>query len=387
MPLNDQQDAAASAGDGGGDGSVEYVFLSTPNLIARNRVLLQLHVVGIPCDESPIGIRIACRDLDWRLLLEAIAADLSEDERAETRVAVLRQSADPQALHRTVFRAHGLNTFIDDLQNQWFDEILKRDGIDIHLQPLVQFPPGRVHGYECLMRGIDADGAVVCPTRMFDLARKLSRVEELDERCRNAAIRSISRVRGAGLTFFINFIPGATRNPRKALAAMTEQLDDVGLKPGQIALEVVETEKVDDRRELMHLLRSYRKAGFKLALDDVGAGYSSLLSVSKVRPDYIKLDGELVRRAAGGALEAKIVRDLAETARQNGIVTIAEGIETPEQFRLAIDSGIRITQGYWLGAPRVKPLTQTELREVVARIRGAGGSDDGASVRPLRSVA
>src|SRR5688500_14588374 len=199
MPLNDQQDASPSA-RGEGDESVEYVFLSTPHLIARHRVLLQLHVVGIPCDESPIGIRIACRDLDWRLLLEAIAADLSEAERADTRVAVLRQSADPQALHRTVFRAQGLKTFIDDLQNHWFDEILKRDGLEIHLQPLVQFPPGRIHGYECLMRGIDADGAVVCPTRMFDLARKLGRVEELDERCRNAAIRSISKVRGAGLT-------------------------------------------------------------------------------------------------------------------------------------------------------------------------------------------
>jgi EAL domain-containing protein (putative c-di-GMP-specific phosphodiesterase class I) len=386
MPLDEQQDASAAAGSGG-DGAVEYVFLSTPNLIARNRVLLQLHVVGIPCDESPIGIRIGCRDLDWRLLLEAIAADLSEAERADTRVAVLRQSADPQALHRTVFRARGLDTLIDDLQNRWFDEILVRDGIEIHLQPLIQHPPGRIHGYECLMRGIDADGAVVCPTRMFDLARKLGRVEELDERCRNAAIRSISRVRGAGLTFFINFIPGAAKNPRKSLATMSAQLDDAGLKPGQIALEVVETEKVDDRRELMHVLRSYRKAGFKLALDDVGAGYSSLLSVSKVRPDYIKLDGELVRRAAAGALEAKIVRDLAETARQNGIVTIAEGIETPEQFRLATASGIRLTQGYWLGAPRVKPLTQSEFRAVVARIRSAGGSEETGGVSPLRSVA
>src|SRR5688572_10209790 len=241
MPLNTTQETAAD-----GEGAVEFVLLSTPNLIARNRVLLQLYVVGIPCDESPLGIRIGCRDLDWHVLLEAIAADLSEAERAETRVAVLRQSADPQALHRTVFRAQGLNALIDDLQNRWFDEILKRDGgIAVHLQPLVQYPPGRVHGYECLMRGIDAEGAVVCPTRMFEVARKLGRLEELDERCQEAAVRAVSKVRGAGLTFFINFIPTATRNTRKTLAALMGQLEAAGLKPGQVTLEVVETEKVD----------------------------------------------------------------------------------------------------------------------------------------------
>ena len=119
----------------------------------------------------------------------------------------------------------------------------------------------------------------------------------------------------------------------------------------------------------MHVLRCYRKAGFRIALDDVGAGYASLLSVSKVRPDYIKLDGELVRRAAGGALEAKIVGDLAETARQNGIVTIAEGIETADQFQLVARSGIRIMQGYWLAGPRPKPLLQIELRQILQRIR------------------
>jgi EAL domain-containing protein (putative c-di-GMP-specific phosphodiesterase class I) len=377
MTLNEPDFAAAAAGDG----AVQYLLLSTPNLIARNRVLLQLHVVGIPCDESPIGIRIDCRDLDWRVLLEAIAVDLSDAERVETRVAILRRSVDPQALHRTIFRAQGLNSLIDDLQNQWFDEILKRDGIVMHLQPLVQFPPGRVHGYECLMRGVDADGAVVCPTRMFDLARKLGRLEELDERCRLAAIRAASKVRQTGLTFFINFIPSAARNLRKALSATIDQLHAAHLRPQQIAFEIVETEKLDDRRELLHALRSYRKAGFRLALDDVGAGYASLLSVSKLRPDYIKLDGELVRRAAGGALEAKIVGDLTETARQNGIMTIAEGIETPDQFHLAAASGIRITQGYWLCAPRPKPLTQIELRQIVRRMQDARVAD-----RPMLTV-
>ena len=78
----------------------------------------------------------------------------------------------------------------------------------------------------------------------------------------------------------------------------------------------------------------------EIALDDVGAGYSSLLNLAYLRPDYIKLDGELVRRAAEGALEYKIVSDLAETARQNGIITIAEGIETEPQLHKALACGI-----------------------------------------------
>ena len=381
MNSNHTQATAAA-----GEGEVEYLLISTPNLIARNRVLLQLSVVGIPCDESSIGIRIGCRDLDWHLLLEAIAADLSDAERLETRVAVLRQSADPQALHRTLFRAQPLNALIDDLQHQWFDDILTRaGGISIHLQPLVQFPPGRLHGYECLMRGLDADGAIVCPTRMFDLARKLGRLAELDEKCRAAAIRAIGAVRQTGLTFFINFIPSVTKNPRKTLTATIEELHEAGLKPQQVAFEVVETDKIDDRQELLHVLRCYRKAGFRVALDDVGAGYASLLSVSKLRPDYIKIDGELVRRAAASTLEAKIVADLAETARQNGIMTVAEGIETPEQFRFTLASGIRITQGHFLGAPRQKPLTNLDIRQTVRQLNALHASDAPVlTVRPLR---
>ena len=77
--------------------------------------------------------------------------------------------------------------------------------------------------------------------------------------------------------------------------------------------------------------------------------------------------------------------DLAETARQNGIVTIAEGIETADHFHLVAGCGIRIMQGYWLAGPRSKILNHNELRHIVQRMRAARESDPSAwSLRPLR---
>jgi EAL domain-containing protein (putative c-di-GMP-specific phosphodiesterase class I) len=220
------------------------------------------------------------------------------------------------------------------------------------------------------MRGIDADGRLIPPGRMFDAARVLERTAELDARCQSAALREIGGLnRGAprGLTYFINFVPGALADARRSLGAVMDAVNAGGLRPGQVVFEVVETDKVQSRRELQGLLRTYRKAGFKVALDDVGAGYSSLLSLGHLRPDYIKLDGELVRRAATSALEAKMVRDLAETARQNGIIAIAEGIETADHLRLAMSAGIRITQGYLHARPQPRPLTGDEAAAITHR--------------------
>jgi EAL domain-containing protein (putative c-di-GMP-specific phosphodiesterase class I) len=148
-------------------------------------------------------------------------------------------------------------------------------------------------------------------------------------------------------------------------------LNAAGVRPSQIAFEVVETDKVQSQRELKDVLRAYRKAGFKVALDDVGAGYSTLLSLAEMRPDYIKLDGELVRRSAESNLEAKLVRDLAETARQNGIITIAEGIETAGQMQSVLGAGVRITQGYFHGRPQASPLDAEIAVCALARIANA----------------
>jgi len=350
------------------------LVLSAPNALIGNRVRAHLAAMGVQAEESDLGLCIACPAVRWQTLLESLAVDLSATERRDTRVAVICPEDGRAAVSRSIFRSHSLEEMLCGLQHDWLQQIIDRDRIIMHLQPILQFPPGRLHGYECLMRGVDQHGAIVPPLTMFQGARQLGRLNELDGKCLLAALRAAAKLRASELTIFINVSPGVIEHPTRQLPQMMKQMDDCGLRPQQIALELVETEQVADQPGLKSALRCYRKAGFKVALDDVGAGYSSLLALSRLRPDYIKLDGELVRHAASSALEAKLVADLAETARQHHILTIAEGIETPAQFRLALDCGIRLTQGFFHARPSADALSQAETYRLTDRASVAAGA-------------
>jgi EAL domain-containing protein (putative c-di-GMP-specific phosphodiesterase class I) len=102
---------------------------------------------------------------------------------------------------------------------------------------------------------------------------------------------------------------------------------------------------------LRGLLATYRDAGFRIALDDVGAGYSSLNRLHQLRPDFIKLDMDLVRGVDRDPYKALIARKTIEIASELGITTIAEGVETPGELEWARTTGAAFVQGFATGRP------------------------------------
>lgn len=349
------------------DKAVLSLLLAAENPILRSRLETSLAAGGVPFTKSELGIEVACIGRDWEQVVRDLCERLSLPERQDTRVAVI-DGRDEQSIFHAVFKAVSLEGLMGRIRESWLKDVLKRDALEIHLQPLVQFPPGRLHGYECLLRGRDREGKLIPPNRLFEAAKSMDMLFELDQRARLASVKKIAQVNLPDAQFFINFLPTAIYNPDHCLEKTMAAIDASGVNPAQITFEVVETEQVVDRKHLAKILRFYRDKGFKVALDDVGAGYSSLLALSELRPDYIKLDMELVRRAVSSSLEARIVRDLADAARQHGIVTIAEGLETEEHVRFVLSSGIRITQGYFHARPQAEPLAQEQISGIFERI-------------------
>lgn len=347
------------------------LLISPPTSAASQRISAAAVAHGVRVDAGEQGLRLLPDPNQLLSLAVEWAKTLSPADLHETRVATPPENATPGQTAHAMFRAVALDTLLARLREQWLADVLARHDLVTYFQPLIQYPPGRIHGYECLSRGRDASGNIIPPGRLFHAAAVLGLGQQLDEACRHTAIASAGALEDPSLSFFINFMPSAVRDPKRTLADLTDRAAAAGLRPQQIVFEVVETDKLDDHRHLAGLVRYFRKAGFKIALDDVGAGYSSLLALSYIRPDYIKLDGELVRRAAESSLEAKLVADLADTARQNGIMTIAEGIETEQHLCLALQAGIRITQGYMHAQPSPHPLTAQQLQGVVLRASAA----------------
>jgi EAL domain-containing protein (putative c-di-GMP-specific phosphodiesterase class I) len=118
---------------------------------------------------------------------------------------------------------------------------------------------------------------------------------------------------------------------------------------------VIETEKVRSTEHLSTILESYRASGFRVALDDVGSGYSTLNLLPELRPDIIKIDRELVDHVDRDKFKQAIVSKLIALAKQLDIQVVAEGIERQEELEFLAEHDVDYVQGYLLGRPAATP--------------------------------
>jgi EAL domain-containing protein (putative c-di-GMP-specific phosphodiesterase class I) len=164
---------------------------------------------------------------------------------------------------------------------------------------------------------------------------------------------------------FINFTPNSIYMPRRCLKSTVRMVDEAGLRREQVVFEIVEIERLPDAEMLKAIVRYYRDEGFGVALDDLGTEYSSLTVLLALRPDYVKLDRELLRGVHEDAAKATLARKLLEAARELGIKTIAEGIETRDEFAWARRYGADYAQGYLFARPAAVPPAAVHDLDVV----------------------
>jgi EAL domain-containing protein (putative c-di-GMP-specific phosphodiesterase class I) len=376
-----QRPPAADA-DGSSDEIVVGHLLFLPsNAMTGQRLRGELGAAGLIVEDDKQGLRVVVGDVDWPAVLEDVAGTLSERERVETRVAVVPRAADERTRRKAFAFARSLAEILETYADGWLYDLLERKGLVIHFQPLVQYPPGRVHGYECLVRGVGTDlggGAkgtkpnLIMPDRLFAAAGRLGMTYLLDQQACRAAIAGAADIGFANIQYFVNVMPAAIDHPTACAQSALAAVEIGGLRAEQITFEVVDAEAAAaaDRKRLARVVRAFHEAGFGVSLDDVGAGGASLLPVDELMPEYVKLDGGLCRRAAGGsAADVALFRSLVETARQRGAVAIAAGIETEDQLRFAIDVGVQVTQGYVHADPAGTPLEASAEDQVLRQVR------------------
>jgi len=154
---------------------------------------------------------------------------------------------------------------------------------------------------------------------------------------------------------FINFSPNSIYDPWHCLRSTVNTVDEVGLRRDQVVFEITETERLPEIKHLQRLMKFYREEGFQVALDDMGAGYSSLNILVALQPDYVKLDRELVSCVDCEPAKAIVAGKLLETIGELGLSTIAEGIERPEELEWVSQRGAAFAQGYLFARPATPP--------------------------------
>lgn len=150
-------------------------------------------------------------------------------------------------------------------------------------------------------------------------------------------------------------MPTTIYRPEFCLRTTFAAVNEYQLRTDQIVFEVVESESIHDVKHLNHILNYYRENGFRVALDDLGAGYSSLNLLHALRPDFVKLDMDLVRNIDQDPYKALVCRALLDLANDLGIPSIAEGVETVGEWQCIKEFGATYIQGYLFAKPGQEP--------------------------------
>ncbi|WP_241191287.1 EAL domain-containing protein [Deinococcus psychrotolerans] len=280
----------------------------------------------------------------------AILEALKSSEWAQVQVLPVR---DGQPVY---WQAMTLPKWLTRAQTTWFPEALSH--LKVAFQPVFDLRSGAVFGFEALIRaqvGQQLYGA----GELLGAAPAHGGLHLFDRQARQAAIRQ-----GAALTqsghLLINFMPGVVYDPEVCLNTTFAVCRESGIDPARLIFEVVETEHFPDLDLLRSVLGRYRREGMQVALDDLGAGQSSLVYLEALRPDIVKLDKSLMIGITSDDPRTALVGALIRYAHELGVQVVAEGLETAAELAAATALGADLGQGYGLSRPTFERNLVTE---------------------------
>jgi EAL domain-containing protein (putative c-di-GMP-specific phosphodiesterase class I) len=231
-------------------------------------------------------------------------------------------------------------------------ELLRSRGIVTYFQPILSARQRSIVGLEALSRGIGAGSSVLAPRALFSAAGEVGLIDELDQLCRQQAVRAFSDLRAdvGDHMLFLNLHVSVAQTPAALASEIDELVTTAGLGPRSVAIEILEAE-IQDMGQVRSLVNLLRSRGFLIVLDDVGAGHSNLDRIPFIKPDLLKVDRTLISRIDADYHKRGTLKSLVDLGRKIGALVVAEGVETEGEAMVALELGADLLQGFCLGRP------------------------------------
>lgn len=258
----------------------------------------------------------------------------------ETELAVFREREDGYIRSYRVVadRLHG---------------VLSEESIAIVFQPIVDLSTGTVAGHEALSRFES-----ILPVELFEDARRLGVSAELEMLAARCALREASR-------FSTGYIAvNLSARTLASWASIIGQIADLSIGSRRLVIELSEKEVVDDYPSVRDAVEEMRPLGIKLAIDDLGAGFSSLAHLVELEPDIVKLDGSIVASLDSDIRRQALMRSLRVLSDEIGASLVAEGVESVPQLEALAAASVRFGQGFLLAKPA--PALELDARSQVS---------------------
>ena len=294
-------------------------------------------------------------------LLRDVEADLETTllAKVDLRVGCARLTQSPKVRFKRALMAaideatHGIERERDEVRHRLsleFGKVVDAEDISCVYQPIVNLHGFGVFGYELLARG-PRQSELHRPDALFEVARAEARVPELDRICRMTAARGAADLPPDCLRFInaeplnLFFHPDSDVFVREFVEATPMALR------AKTVVEITENAVIDDFAHMREVVRRLRGSGFRIAIDDAGAGYAGLQTMVEIEPDFIKLDMSLTRGIESSIVKQKLVGTLRDFCRQAFITLVAEGVETRAQLDALLELGIEYGQGFLFAHP------------------------------------
>jgi diguanylate cyclase (GGDEF)-like protein len=303
------------------------------------------------CDFSALGIKEPVR----------ISAGLASASGSDTEsLASLPKQADIAMYHAKRPGKQKIAVYDESMNNDFgalfstgithaiFEAISKGDALEMHYQPVVSLSNGEVDYYEALVRIRDGD-ELIRPASIFPVIEARRLEAELDL----AILGRIEKDLELGRIPAHSGISLNVSGPGVISQKIIDKILSLGrfLEHYRLIVEVTETALITQIHQASVNLNTLRRAGFKIALDDFGSGYSSLGYLANMPVDIIKFDISMIRHLDAGGQQGLIVENLAHMVVKAGYTVVAEGIETEATLRKIMQSGFSSGQGYLFGRP------------------------------------
>lgn len=231
-------------------------------------------------------------------------------------------------------------------------EALQRDEFVAHFQPKLEFATGRIKGAEALLRWRHPEKGLVPPGRFIPFAEQTGFIREITPWLLRHVIRQAAAWHRTGLEIVVSANLSTLDLACPTLVAdVRSLLDEHGLPPRLLCLEITESALMDDPEEALRHLDELAALGLKLSIDDYGSGQASLAYVQKLPVHELKIDRTFVDKVDQLPRNAAIVRSTVLLCRELGLSVVAEGAETPTELDWLARNGCDIVQGYGVAKP------------------------------------